>query len=254
MRQHIFMPVLHSARPITLTLHDYQTTRGVILKVVQARPRTPNGAALLYLRGGYGGAFTLDAATLCDKKSPFAQFVQAGYEVWSYEYSGCGGSNGTESCNDGAQVQDTLDILTMLSALKPTQLVLMGHSRGADAAMLAAQHAPAIDRVIAYAGCYDLTIIPQYRPQLAAHLAKWGVSSPDELAERSIQHKDLTRLQHTSVTLIHGTQDSRTSYPNAVIFANQLKNAGVTVTTYFYPHGSHYMDKYWPAELRELAF
>ena len=226
----------------------FETHNKISLSGVIATPQNPIGSAL-FLRGGYGAEFGLFMDVLFAQSSLFYQFAAAGYTTYALDYRGTGHSQGSENYNGTDQIQDICELLEYISVPNNgKKLIIGGHSRGADAALLAANHySGKIDGLIALSGLYDLTRLYMQRPDLYDKITAGVQNTEQFLVERSIRHQQISKLNSIPILLAHGKKDERSPVQNAEILYDYLLSQTRSAQLDFqvYEHGGHTINKPW---------
>jgi pimeloyl-ACP methyl ester carboxylesterase len=234
--------------PIT-TLEDFHfvASDGVRLRGVRATPLVRSVGSLLFLRGGYGREQQLTMSVLFDSSSLFFQGARAQYTTYTIDYRGTGASEGVEDCNGIAQIRDTIELLDYIQSQETQKIIVGGHSRGADAAVLAANRWQGqLAQLILLSGRYDMTTMGGERPEMLAHIAGYIDTTAESLAARSILSQPLHRLIDTPVYIAHGKQDRRTPFSNAIRLKDYLDTESHTsVRCELFERGEHVMNKDW---------
>jgi dipeptidyl aminopeptidase/acylaminoacyl peptidase len=258
---HPFLAPFYNEVYVSLSEHisiqefTFETSDKISLSGAIATPQNPIGSAL-FLRGGYGVEFGLFMDVLFAQSSLFYQFASAGYTTYALDYSGTGHSQGGESHNGADQIQDICELLEYISIHNDgKRLLIGGHSRGADAALLATNlYSGKINGLIALSGLYDLTQLHVQRPDLYGKITAGVQNAKQFLMERSITHQAIAKLNSVPILLAHGKKDERSPVQNAQLvkayLLSQPRNSPLNFQ--LYEHGGHTINKPWVEMLEKI--
>nr|WP_213581831.1 prolyl oligopeptidase family serine peptidase [Paenibacillus sp. J2TS4] len=177
---------------------------------------------LLYCRGGIGrvGMVQLSRAMALAK---------LGYVVFAPFYRGNEGGEGRDEFG-GADRQDVFSALTLLRSLNETTsdpISVIGFSRGAVMALLAAKKCTGIGPVVVWSGVSDLRLTYEERVDLRRML-KRVVGHPRKEPDKYIDRSPVEWAEQVNspILIIHGSEDDHVSPEHAYRLARALQAAG----------------------------
>ena len=197
---------------------------GYYLKPKNAQGKLP---VVIFNRGGNGPY----GYVIFPKKMGFiADIASAGYVVVGSQYRGSSrhiDNNGQDEFG-GADVNDVLQLLTLLEQIPKADadnVALMGWSRGAMQAYLAARQMPKIKTIVAIAGNADVKQALEWRPEMENVYQKrvpdFAQNRESALQQRSVIHW-IDALPKVPILLVHGDQDERVNAEQSRILAAAL--------------------------------
>jgi uncharacterized protein len=145
------------------------------------------------------------------------RFLDLGFAVVAFDQRAHGQSSGT-FCTYG--VRERKDLARVLDAVKVEPVFLIGHSLGAAVSLQAAAEDPRIRGVVALSSFSELdTIVREHIPffasqaQISAALSRAEQDADFRISEAS--PVNACRRLTVPVLLVHGTQDTFTSYEHS---------------------------------------
>lgn len=202
-------------------------SKGLLVKGYLLLPKRPYPLpGLLYCRGGIGrvGMVQLPRMTALAK---------LGYIVFAPFYRGNDGGWGKDEFG-GEDRHDVFSAVALLHSLDETTgdpVSLIGFSRGAIMALLAARECSGIGPIVVWSGVSDLRLTYEERVDLRRVL-KRVVGHPRKDAEKYKERSPVewaTLISHP-ILIIHGTEDDHVSPEHARRLARALEAAGKKYT------------------------
>jgi dipeptidyl aminopeptidase/acylaminoacyl peptidase len=200
---------------------------------------------LLVLNGGEGNE---------DQCVKMSQGIAAmGIQVACVSIPGYGNSSGPSRFVGQPSVlasRKALDILAGRTDVDSSRLAVWGLGHGAVAAGLLMDYDSRPRALILESGCYDPQSLfweAPLRTRLSILREVWP--SKRILKERSVIAHLPAKLD-VSVLIMHGQQDNRMPVGQAVKLADELRERGAKVSTYYFPQASHDLGKRVEPELR----
>jgi dipeptidyl aminopeptidase/acylaminoacyl peptidase len=221
--------------------------------LVQPRKRlNRKRPVIIYNRGGNRELGALTFANLFTHILPMAE---QGYVVAASQYRGVLPVKGEKASPDqfgGDDVRDVTNLMKLvikLPQVDPSNVYMIGQSRGSIMTFRALLDAPVPVRAVAiYSGVYDLHDVLRFRPEfdgLYRELIPGYAQHPQvELDRRSVNHWAAQLPPQTGVLLIHGEQDERAPISSARIFDSEMTALGRPHKAIFYAGESHFLDKH----------
>ncbi|MDT9725663.1 S9 family peptidase [Xylanibacillus composti] len=204
---------------------DGLAVKGLLLRAKgRAEPHSP----LMYCRGGIGRFGMVRAERLLP-------FVRLGYAVFAPYYRGYGsGGAGRDEFggNDRHDVYRALALLPELEGIaSPARgIPIVGFSRGAIMALLAARDCRAAGPVVVWGGVSDLLLTYEERVDLRRML-KRVVGHPVKQADAYMERSAVCWPERIArpVLLVHGSQDEQVSCKHAERLYAAMQRAGKRV-------------------------
>ena len=250
--------VLSNASDITNHLRTYFASsrcNAEELACIRSNTALPNHAEhsgheqlpiLIYCRGGIGqvGKVKLDW---------LEQFVQSGHLVFAPAYRGNEGSEGRDEFG-GADRHDVIAAYGWLCALPIVhreRVTLMGFSRGAINATLAAIQLQSVNKLILWSGVADLAKIYDERVDLRRMLKRVIGGSPAKYPEayRSRSPIHLASQISCPVLVMHGTRDELVNVSHGLSMVERLREQQIHCTLHLYEGYMHH----WPGTMQIAA-
>lgn len=192
------------------------------LAVPEANSTTASYPGLIYCRGGIRKVGMV-------RKRRIMSMAKRGYAVFAPFYRGNEGGEGREDFG-GEDRFDVLHAITLIQSLpevSPGKVPLIGFSRGALMAMLAARYCNQAGPVVIWGGVSDLFDTYEERVDLRRML-KRVVGHPRKQSEAYEDRSPVYWLDELNVPIliVHGTADSQVSVAQARKLAEGLERAG----------------------------
>lgn len=190
---------------------------------------------LVYCRGGIRGVGMVRVARI-------ATLARRGYAVFAPFYRGNEGGEGREDFGgeDRYDLYAGIRLLRALSVTGPDPVPLIGFSRGAIMALLAAKECEGVGPVVVWGGVSDLQLTYEERVDLRRMLKRVvGHPKKDEEAYRSRSPICWAGQIRSPVLIIHGSDDEHVSVEHAYRLAKAMEAAGKPVTMNIYQGRAH---------------
>ncbi|MBE1445038.1 alpha/beta hydrolase family protein [Paenibacillus sp. OAS669] len=192
------------------------------LAVPEAASASDCFPGLIYCRGGIRKVGMV-------RKRRILSMAKRGYAVFAPFYRGNEGGEGREDFG-GEDRYDVLHAITLVQSLpevKPGKVPLIGFSRGALMAMLAARQCDQAGPVVVWGGVSDLLDTYEERVDLRRML-KRVVGHPRKQIDAYKARSPVYWLQELNVPIliVHGTADTQVSVSHARKLAEGLEQAG----------------------------
>ncbi|WP_333474299.1 alpha/beta hydrolase family protein [Paenibacillus gyeongsangnamensis] len=217
-REPLRSPNKHIALHLVTYMSQGLQVKG-LLAVPAAQAPLP---AVLFCRGGIRKVGMV-------RKRRVLSMAKRGYAVFAPYYRGNEGGEGREDFA-GEDRHDVLHALTLVQSLpevRPGRVALIGFSRGAVMAMLAAKERPGTGPVVVWSGVSDMFDTYEERVDLRRML-KRVVGHPRKDAEAYERRSPVYWAEAipVPVLIVHGTADSQVSVGQARKLAAALERAG----------------------------
>lgn len=233
------------ARGISLYAVTYRS-QSLRVKAYLAVPEALAPAPpLVYCRGGIGRVGMVRAEQL-------VSFAARGYAVLAPFYRGAGSGVGRDEFggDDRHDVYAAIRLVRSLPCALPAPVSLVGFSRGAMMAMLAARECDGVGAVALWGGVTDLALTYEERIDLRRMLRR-VVGHPVKDAEayrcRSAVH--WAGDVRCPVLIVHGTDDASVSAEHARRLGRALAETGKPHAVSLYEGSGHH----FPQEAKEAA-
>lgn len=197
----------------------------------------PKLPLVLYCRGGIGrvGAVRLKWVE---------EFAAQGYAVFAPAYRGNEGSEGRDEFG-GADTMDVISAIEWLSRISwidNSRIHLLGFSRGAINAAVAAALSPYVSKMILWSGVSDLTQTYEERIDLRRMMKRVIGGTPAKLPEQyflrsPIHYADRIRCP---VLLVHGTRDEQVLVEHSYRMLDKLREQGHQPEAHLYEGLGHH--------------
>ncbi|PZE21361.1 alpha/beta hydrolase family protein [Paenibacillus xerothermodurans] len=201
--------------------------------------------ALIYCRGGIRRVGMV-------RKRRILSMATRGYAIFAPFYRGNEGGEGREDFGgeDRFDVHHAITLVQTLPEVKPGPVPLIGFSRGAVMAMLAAKECKSAGPVVVWGGVSDLLDTYEQRVDLRRML-KRVVGHPRKQKESYVARSPVYWLDQVRVPvlIVHGTADSQVNVSHARKLAEGLEQAGKEYAMELYEG----MDHRFPREQDEKA-
>lgn len=192
---------------------------------------------ILYCRGGIGriGAVRLKWVE---------EFAAQGYAVFAPAYRGNEGSEGRDEFG-GADTMDVISAIEWLSRISwidNRRIHLLGFSRGAINAAVAAALSPHVSKMILWSGVSDLAQTYEERIDLRRMMKRVIGGTPTKFPERyllrsPIHYADRIRCP---VLLVHGTRDEQVLVEHSYRMLDKLQEQGRRSEAHLYEGLGHH--------------
>jgi dipeptidyl aminopeptidase/acylaminoacyl peptidase len=180
------------------------------------------------------------------RKRRIVSMALRGYAVFAPFYRGNEGGEGREDFG-GEDRYDVFHAITMLRSLNeviPGPVPLIGFSRGAIMALLAAKECEGVGPVVVWGGVSDLLRTYEERVDLRRML-KRVVGHPKKQIDAYLQRSPIhwAAQIHCPLLIIHGTRDTQVSMGHARCLAEALEAVGKDYTLELYEGREHRFPK-----------
>ncbi|MDF2962336.1 MAG: prolyl oligopeptidase [Paenibacillus sp.] len=223
-------------------------SEGLKVKGYLAVPEKDPGTAspgLIYCRGGIRKVGMV-------RKRRILSMAKRGYAVFAPFYRGNEGGEGREDFGgeDRFDVCHAITLVQSLPEVQPGPVPLIGFSRGAIMAMLAAKQCDQAGPVVVWSGVSDLFDTYEQRVDLRRML-KRVVGHPRKESEAYTSRSPVYWLEQVTVPvmIVHGTADSQVHVSHARKLAEGLEQAGKDYAMELYDG----LDHRFPREADERA-
>jgi dipeptidyl aminopeptidase/acylaminoacyl peptidase len=199
-----------------------------------AEPKLP---LVLYCRGGIGrvGAVRLKWVE---------EFAAQGYAVFAPAYRGNEGSEGRDEFG-GADTMDVISAIEWLSGISwidNSRIHLLGFSRGAINAAVAAALSPHVSKMILWSGVSDLAQTYEERIDLRRMMKRVIGGTPTKFPERYLlrsptHYADRIRCP---VLIVHGTRDEQVLVDHSYRMLDKLQEQGHQPEAHLYEGLGHH--------------
>jgi dipeptidyl aminopeptidase/acylaminoacyl peptidase len=201
----------------------------------------------LYLRGGIKNVGQVRLARI-------TQFASYGFVVMAPFYRGNQGGEGNEDFV-GEDRYDALAALRLLQQhpnVNEKRIHVFGFSRGGAMALHTAILEPRVCSVAVWGGVSDVALTYWEREDLRRMMKRVIGGTPAKYPERYRWRTPLYEIEniHAPVLIIHGEKDRNVSIEHAYRLEKRLKELNKQVTTWYFPHFTHYFP---PKENRETV-
>jgi dipeptidyl aminopeptidase/acylaminoacyl peptidase len=229
------MPLRSRKEGVLLYLLTYMS-EGLAVKGYLAVPELAVPCpALIFCRGGI-------RKVGMPRKRRIMSMAERGYVVFAPFYRGNEGGEGRDEFGgeDRYDVCHAITLVRLLPEVKPGPVPLIGFSRGAFMALLAAKQCDAVGPVVVWGGVSDLFDTYEERVDLRRML-KRVVGHPRKLPEAYKSRSPVFWIDELSVPIliVHGTADELVSVGHAWKLAEGLKQAGKDYTVELYEGLGH---------------
>lgn len=197
----------------------------------------PKLPLVLYCRGGIGrvGAVRLKWVE---------EFAAQGYAVFAPAYRGNEGSEGRDEFG-GADTMDVISAIEWLSSISwidNRRIHLLGFSRGAINAAVAAALSPHVSKMILWSGVSDLAQTYEERIDLRRMMKRVIGGTPAKVPEQyllrsPIHYADRIRCP---VLLVHGTRDEQVLVEHSYRMLDKLQEQGHQPEAHLYEGLGHH--------------
>lgn len=170
---------------------------------------------------------------------------EAGFAVAASEYRGEGESPGTADYA-GGEVSDVLRLVRWVRArpeVDPERIAMVGYSRGATVALLAAARGADVDPIVVYSPVTDISAMLDGSDRVQAILARQDLAfdpeDPRQVRARSpiLATEDI----RAPVLLLHGGRDPLVPPSQSERFAQSLRAAGGDAVVRIFPDAAHHL-------------
>ena len=182
----------------------------------------------------------------------FAPLAAAGYFVIASNYRGSPGSEGQEEFG-GADVNDVLNLLPLIDALKPevdpARIGMEGWSRGGMMTYLALTRTKRIAAAIIGSGEVDLAEGIKLRPEMETNVIAelvpgYATNKVQALRERSAIFWPEKLATNTPILLLAGTADWRINPMNSLKMAEKLYQQRHPFRLVMFEGGDHHLSEF----------
>ncbi|AWP27076.1 alpha/beta hydrolase family protein [Paenibacillus glucanolyticus] len=227
------------------TMHGVTVTGTLACSILNREPasfeessnESPKLPLVIYCRGGIGriGAVRLKWVE---------EFSAQGYAVFAPAYRGNEGSEGRDEFGgaDTMDVISAIDWLSRISWIDSSRIHVLGFSRGAINAAVAAAASPHISRMILWSGVSDLTQTYEERIDLRRMMKRVIGGSPAKVPEQYLLRSPLHYADRIPcpVLLVHGTQDEQVLVQHSYRMLDKLRECGHEPQTHLYEGLGHH--------------
>ncbi|WP_027409569.1 alpha/beta hydrolase family protein [Anoxybacteroides tepidamans] len=223
-------------------------SQGLKVKGFLAEPKAEGTYdGFLYLRGGIKNVGKVRLARI-------TQFAAEGFVVMAPFYRGNQGGEGNEDFV-GEDRYDALAAFRLLQAhpkVVRERIHVFGFSRGGAMALYTAILERSVCSVVVWGGVSDIELTYWERLDLRKMMKRVIGGTPTKYPNRYKWRTPLYDIEYIEapVLIIHGEQDRNVSIEHAHRLERRLKETGKRVTTWYFPHFTHYFP---PKENRETV-
>ncbi|MCF8566712.1 prolyl oligopeptidase family serine peptidase [Alicyclobacillus tolerans] len=173
------------------------------------------------------------------------EFASFGYAVFAPSYRGNEGGQGKDTFGgqDREDVFAAFRFMQELPFVDRNRVSIMGFSRGAVNALLAAANLEGVYRAVTWGGVADLALTYDQRPDLRKMLIRVTGGTPEEVPEAYQERSPLAFAQkiHCPVLVMHGTNDVQVDFSQGEALYARLKELGKTVAFHRLEGLGHHM-------------
>lgn len=177
---------------------------------------------LMYLRGGIRNAGMV-------RLERMITFAKRGYAVFAPYYRGNRGGEGREDFagEDRYDAYNALNVFRQLDDVQPGPVPLIGFSRGAVMALLAARDCEEVGAVAVWGGVSDMWLTYEERVDLRRMMRR-VVGHPRRTPEAYLSRSPVCWAQwiRPPVLIVHGMEDEKVSVEHAFRLQRALTSAG----------------------------
>ncbi|WP_240344077.1 prolyl oligopeptidase family serine peptidase [Paenibacillus sp. SYP-B3998] len=226
-------------KQVSLYLLTY-SSQGLRVKGFLAVPEGDNPRpAVIYCRGGIRRVGMV-------RKRRIVSMAQRGYVVFAPFYRGNEGGEGREDFGgeDRYDVFHAIPLVQSLDEVLPGPVSLIGFSRGAVMAMLAAKECSGVGPVVVWSGVSDMLATYEERVDMRRML-KRVVGHPKKQIDAYLQRSPIHWVDQVEspIFIIHGTQDTQVHVEHAKKLGTALERAGKDYTMVLYEGLDHRFPK-----------
>lgn len=207
-------------RDVHIYLVTYRS-QGLAVQGYYARPAAAGTyPSMIYCRGGIGRVGMVTIARILPA-------VTRGYAVFAPFYRGVKGAQGKDEFGgaDRYDVYSALRLLHRLPEIRSTPTIVVGFSRGAIMAMLAARDCKNVGGVVVWGGVSDLLLTYEERVDLRRML-KRVVGHPGKQREAYMERSPIHWIEQVKVPvlILHSNQDENVSLRHATQLARTMED------------------------------
>ncbi|WP_245954597.1 alpha/beta hydrolase family protein [Paenibacillus flagellatus] len=211
-------------------------SQGLRVKGYWAAPESEQPLpGLVYCRGGIRNVGMVRVARI-------VTLARRGYAVFAPFYRGNDGGEGREDFGgeDRHDLYNGIRLLRGLPGTKPDPVMLIGFSRGALMALLAAKECEGVGPVVVWGGVSDLLLTYEERIDLRRML-KRVVGHPKKDRDRYETRSPVCWAEHirSPVLIVHGSVDEHVGVEHAHRLAKALEAADKPYTMHLYEGRGH---------------
>lgn len=217
------------------------------------KPKTPTNQKLPVVIYNRGGNARYGYVNFAGKMDFISDIATAGFIVIGSQYRGSSSKFITNNGQDefgGKDVEDVVKLVNLLQDIPEadaTKIALVGWSRGAKQAFLAAEKIPNVKTIVAIAGNADAIKALEWRPAMEnvylARVPGFKENRLEELKKRSVLYR-LEKLPiELPVLLIHGTGDKKVNVQQSERLARAFSLRKQPHKLVVYPGDGHGLSK-----------
>ncbi|MED0736186.1 alpha/beta hydrolase family protein [Aneurinibacillus thermoaerophilus] len=231
---------LPSSLPDVSVYHILYKSGDAVVAGYLARPKAPDiYPGLVYCRGGIRRVGMVQITWI-------EHMAACGFVVCAPSYRGNEGGEGHDEFGgaDREDVYGAFDLLAHLSWVDKKRLAVIGFSRGAMGAFLAAAEMNFVRAVVSWGGVVDLHLTYEERADLRRMLRR-VVGHPVKDARAYMERSALYRAEDITcpVLFIQGGKDEQVSPRHARYMIERLERLGKPFTVWYYPQYGHHFPK-----------
>jgi dipeptidyl aminopeptidase/acylaminoacyl peptidase len=228
---------LPSSLPDVSVYHVMYDAGDVMVAGYLAYPRVHTRCpGLIYCRGGIHRVGMVQISWI-------EHMAACGFVVCAPSYRGNEGGEGQDEFGgaDRHDVYGALQLLSHLPHVDAKRIGVIGFSRGAVDAFLAAAETEQVGAVVSWGGVVDLHLTYEEREDLRRML-KRVIGHPVKDAHAYIERSALYRAEEITcpVLFIQGGKDDQVSPRHAVYMAERLEQLGKPYASWYYPKYGHH--------------
>jgi dipeptidyl aminopeptidase/acylaminoacyl peptidase len=221
---------------------------GFLCEPVRSKGKLP---CIIWNRGGSGefGAIKLGTAF-----GSLAAIADWGYVVIASQYSGNGGSEGSDDLGGAKTLNDVLNLKKVLEQVKRADLSrigMYGASRGGMMTYLALAKVKWIKAAVTVAGLADLNLQVKTRRDMVEHYAHFGLKKKDYKVRSAVEWADKF-CKKTPLLMMHGTGDWRVTVQESLKLSSKLYEAKVPYRLVVFEGADHSITEF-RKERREMT-
>lgn len=225
-------------------------SQGLKVKGLLCAPKDGPRPGLIYCRGGIRSVGMVRTARI-------ATLAARGYAVFAPFYRGNDGGEGREDfCGeDRHDLYNGIRVLRTTGITNPDEVPLIGFSRGAMMALLAAKECEGVGPVVVWGGVSDLRLTYEERVDLRRML-KRVVGHPKKAAEAYDSRSPVCWAEQirSPVLVVHGSADEHVGVEHAHRLIHALQEAGKPVTANIYQDRQHVFPREEDARVLDAIF
>lgn len=225
-------------------------SQGLKVKGFFAAPEITPCPGLIYCRGGIRQVGMV-------RTERIVPLAQRGYAVFAPFYRGNEGGEGREDFGgeDRYDLYNAVKVMQSLPEVQPGSVPLMGFSRGAIMALLAAKECDGVGPVIVWGGVSDLLLTYEERVDLRRML-KRVVGHPEKQRQEYIRRSPIYWVGEirSPVLIVHGSADDNVGVEHARRLAAALEAADKEYAMAIYEGRGHVFPEPYQQQALDFIF